>query len=198
MKRMTIAMAAALIFFAGAATASADFIEVTFDKDNYTVGDTLFAEVNYTGLTAPNDISQWAVDLKFDLGTLSYVDAVVNSSWTIQNPGNPGVTQDIDHDAVGFAGGMAGFPASGLTGDPLYLFTAEFLVVDAGDGTLNMFSADIGTGTNIMTSFYTGLDDDVVFGAAGDSATVAPVPVPAAVWLLGSGLLGLIGIRRRR
>jgi hypothetical protein len=23
------------------------------------------------------------------------------------------------------------------------------------------------------------------------------VPVPAAVWLLGSGLLGLIGIRRR-
>ncbi len=25
----------------------------------------------------------------------------------------------------------------------------------------------------------------------------APVPVPAAVWLLGSGLLGLIGIRRR-
>ena len=26
---------------------------------------------------------------------------------------------------------------------------------------------------------------------------VNPVPVPAAVWLLGSGLLGLIGIRRR-
>jgi hypothetical protein len=27
--------------------------------------------------------------------------------------------------------------------------------------------------------------------------TVAPVPVPGAVWLLGSGLLGLLGIRRR-
>ena len=27
---------------------------------------------------------------------------------------------------------------------------------------------------------------------------VAPVPIPAAVWLLGSGLLGLIGIRRKR
>jgi hypothetical protein len=27
---------------------------------------------------------------------------------------------------------------------------------------------------------------------------LAPVPVPAAVWLLGSGLLGLIGIRRRK
>jgi hypothetical protein len=25
-----------------------------------------------------------------------------------------------------------------------------------------------------------------------------PVPLPAAVWLLGSGLLGLIGVGRRR
>jgi hypothetical protein len=28
--------------------------------------------------------------------------------------------------------------------------------------------------------------------------SVAPIPVPAAVWLMGSGLLGLIGIARRR
>jgi hypothetical protein len=28
--------------------------------------------------------------------------------------------------------------------------------------------------------------------------TVAPVPVPAAAWLLGSGLLGLVGLRRRK
>lgn len=29
-------------------------------------------------------------------------------------------------------------------------------------------------------------------------ADVAPVPIPGAVWLLGSGLLGLVGIRRRK
>jgi hypothetical protein len=29
-------------------------------------------------------------------------------------------------------------------------------------------------------------------------ADVAPVPVPAAVWLLGSGLIGLVGIRRKK
>ena len=33
---------------------------------------------------------------------------------------------------------------------------------------------------------------------AADGADIgAPVPVPAAVWLLGSGLLGIIGIRRK-
>ena len=30
------------------------------------------------------------------------------------------------------------------------------------------------------------------------NVTVAPVPVPAAVWLFGSGLMGLIGVARRK
>jgi len=30
------------------------------------------------------------------------------------------------------------------------------------------------------------------------SSTPAPVPVPAAAWLLGSGLLGLVGLRRKK
>lgn len=30
------------------------------------------------------------------------------------------------------------------------------------------------------------------------SATGNPVPVPAAIWLLGSGLAGLAGLRRTR
>jgi hypothetical protein len=33
---------------------------------------------------------------------------------------------------------------------------------------------------------------------AMDNLTTSAVPVPAAVWLLGSGLIGLIGIRRNK
>ena len=35
-------------------------------------------------------------------------------------------------------------------------------------------------------------------GPGGCSDWVAAVPVPAAVWLFGSGLLGLVGVARRR
>ena len=30
------------------------------------------------------------------------------------------------------------------------------------------------------------------------NATISPVPIPAAIWLFGSGLLGLIGVARRK
>lgn len=41
---------------------------------------------------------------------------------------------------------------------------------------------------------------EAVGGAADFSLdfNVAPVPIPAAVWLFGSGLLGLVGIARRK
>ena len=36
------------------------------------------------------------------------------------------------------------------------------------------------------------------FGVSSDNDNVAPVPISAAVWLLGSGLIGLVAVRRRR
>lgn len=60
-------------------------------------------------------------------------------------------------------------------------------------GTLDPFNAGIG-----LNPFVT--DEDLyVYDVTGLSAdVVAVVPVPAAVWLFGSGLLGLVGIARRR
>jgi hypothetical protein len=54
-----------------------------------------------------------------------------------------------------------------------------------------------GTSFNLGTAMLTGSGAtlDLVFTGNGGST---PVPLPAAIWLLGSGLLGLAGVGRRR
>jgi hypothetical protein len=44
------------------------------------------------------------------------------------------------------------------------------------------------------------LNGEIIFGHADASLVTQPsvVPVPAAAWLFGSGLLGLVGVARRR
>lgn len=60
------------------------------------------------------------------------------------------------------------------------------------DGAQAIYSIDLGTG---LASFAT--DAPAQFGDL-DSVAVAPVPVPAALPLLGLGLAGLFGLRRFR
>ena len=56
------------------------------------------------------------------------------------------------------------------------------------------------SGTLRNFSPYNGAWNDESGGYSyfGIVETIAPVPIPPAVWLLGSGLIGLIGIRRFR
>jgi len=99
----------------------------------------------------------------------------------------------------------------------LYVISADFIL--ANDFTITTSSGQ--TANNIATSdvmlsdgdaYFIGLtEDDFSLGFNSimlssfeaeylfnvDDITVAPVPLPAAVWLFGSGLLGLVGISRR-
>jgi hypothetical protein len=73
------------------------------------------------------------------------------------------------------------------------------------------YQPNLNDGSEVIYLYqYDGVDLNKGFDAATDYAAIIeiqsdgdvvlnpnPVPVPAAVWLLGSGLLGLIGIRRK-
>jgi hypothetical protein len=48
-----------------------------------------------------------------------------------------------------------------------------------------------------IVAFFSGPDSDTL-GALIDDVSVTAVPVPAAVWLLGSAMVGLVGVSRRR
>jgi len=72
-----------------------------------------------------------------------------------------------------------------------YQFRIEEIGTNAANGSTTTSAgtfrvSDYSDGLSPATYYY-----DSIIGS------VAPVPVPAAVWLLGSGLVGLVGIRRR-
>jgi hypothetical protein len=68
----------------------------------------------------------------------------------------------------------------GLSTDGGTSWLADAAVVSLG---ANAYSVTFGTGANVIEV---------------DVQIVPPVPVPAAVWLFGSGLLGLVGVARRK
>lgn len=65
------------------------------------------------------------------------------------------------------------------------------------------WSAEAASWTELSADFWSieyAFDPGVVRTAylAVNNVSLAPVPVPAAVWLFGTGLLGLVGIARRK
>ena len=96
------------------------------------------------------------------------------------------------------------------TWDPLVIEPDNFLSNDgyydalalsagiAPGNSLGIFSVRfdyLGGGT--PGSQYFEIVDSFTFDLL-DSGQTSPVPVPAAVWLFGSGLIGLIGVARRK
>jgi len=101
--------------------------------------------------------------------------------------------------------GITGIMANGVSG--FVLSSAEYIVGlipfgadteldSAGFGSLQSDIYDSTRQTIFFADPNTGIDGQgsFIFSAAAAS----PVPVPAAIWLFGSGLLGLVGIARRK
>lgn len=87
--------------------------------------------------------------------------------------------------------GDTGFTNSAYPTDGIFALSIDFDTDFGGVGNnaVSMLRLTIGDG-------YTA--NSAVPSFIGGYHTTAPVPVPAAVWLFGSGLLGLAGVARRR
>jgi hypothetical protein len=99
--------------------------------------------------------------------------------------------------------GFTSFPpiyASNGNGETLNIgSTNHFMVglgITDGSGATTWYADDgatPGAGNTVSLSFNTAKTGTFVV-----DVQIAPVPVPAAAWLFGTGLIGLVGVARRR
>ena len=123
-------------------------------------------------------------DFEFNLDA-SYVD-----NW------NPGTGTDIF--ATSIAGGGSNFA---------FLAAFGFIDLRLGDSSGSVFS-DTSLPLNLSLNDFdirtlilrSGQPNDIKYQIDGEitALSVSAVPIPAAVWLFGSGIIGLIGVARRK
>jgi hypothetical protein len=108
---------------------------------------------------------------------------------------------DVDVTWTPYGTGEGNWDTS--TGDAFNLFGFSSIGVPVGylsgtsiSGTATKFGSTLAS-TGFDPGSYV---STITNGASTDTITVniGAVPIPAAIWLFGSGLLGLIGIARRR
>ena len=121
-------------------------------------------------LTYPND------PIRFTLYEGQGFGGVVLDAQDITAPAGVNGFFDVDFSAIDLSIGQFYTVGAFVVGDSPYWGVAKSLDLYAGG---NAYSS--GVATTYDWSFR-----------------VSPVPVPSAVWLFGSGLIGLIGIARRK
>lgn len=102
------------------------------------------------------------------------------------NPAILGCTGPGEINGVAF-GSSTGLAAGG----PTLVGSLSFTGVNLGYAVVHIGDNDFPTG-----SWFNTAGEALVVNY--DSASVNVIPIPAAVWLFGTGLLGLIGVVRRR
>ena len=105
------------------------------------------------------------------------------------------VTPPIRADGSGLYDILIDFPTSGNTFDASESVTVQFTAAGLVASSFNDWSTlelDSTTGPYLAAAKFQSTGD------GSQSDWVGAVPIPAAVWLFGSGLIGLIGIARRK
>jgi len=144
-----------------------------------------------TGMLMQNDTTLTG-DMDLDMNTGS---ATANIASTMPFFGSMWTAHDIGFQMTGpsTASGTMMFDWGATTN---IFVTVDFGVTMNGDGTIDFTtldgpSADGIAGNPMDNGPFPGFN-------AAFIGTATPVPVPAAVWLFGSGLIGLAGVARRR
>ncbi len=166
--------------------------EFTFDL-NFTASEQIFVDgwdLEFTfdtneiqavyDTSGPEPLHHWEIDFNNEVASKLYANANNETGWFRAAAGNLTDYYQIEADqTVTFA-----------------TLIFEVVAVEAFDGEPDLSIIEQ-TG-NFGLSHYPGNSPILNMNAADGADVGSPVPIPAAAWLLGTGLLGLVGIRRNR
>lgn len=154
-------------------------VDVSFQPSDSIValGDTFSVDI-FADFSDP--VLGWGLDISFDSSIL-----LLNGTPTLGALWEPASTMDGD--------GLAGlaFPTP-ISGSNVLLATLSFDAIAFGTSDLlaSVSKGDLTEGFPLVDG---GFADFIVI-----PGSVTVVPVPAAVWLFGSGLIGLVGLAKRK
>lgn len=165
-------------------------------------------------LGLPNSLADLLSDISFSISGGGAISAVTTSGSPVTCIDGSGCSQTGSVSNWRFSGGSGSYRLNSLDGGPSGMIApANMLSLNCSptkcpDG-LGGTAGNLGNGQPFLLHSATfditianvtsaSTISDVSFSFGTGPETIVGVPIPAAAWLFGSGLLGLIGIARRR
>ena len=144
---------------------------------------TIFEVDLLADISEADAILGWGLDLLYDNTQMSLEYLTIGSDWNQTTGG-------LDGDGLG---GLSTYAPSPISGENILLATLGFHCLDAGFSTLylDVTSSD-------LTEGFMKSDMTFVTNWTSTPANITQTPEPATLFLVGTGLAGLVAARRRK
>ena len=148
-------------------------------------GEIFTLDIIGTGFAVGEDVEGGDLDILFDQSVLNVLSVTVDPVWSFI--ANGGTINNV----AGSVLGIKAYSFASVT-ENFTIASIQFQAVGLGGSNSALLLSE----PALFPWASAGLAINPTF-VAGDVA-IAAVPVPAAVWLFGSGILGLVGVARKK
>ncbi|MDH5570792.1 MAG: VPLPA-CTERM sorting domain-containing protein [Gammaproteobacteria bacterium] len=175
---------ASLIFSSHLSAASISWSSATTSVN---INDTF--TINVTGSDFVNNVDGGGINIIYNASVLNVLSVSIDESiWDL----GAGIRTGTIDNLLGSVDGISVNAWSDVTGN-FSVASVTFQAIGSGNSLLSLSEF----GLNPWASGGSLINPDFI-AASVDVSPVIPTPVPAAVWLLGSGLVALTGFARRK